>query len=99
MPLHAYRIRRETGEVLESAHRLAHGHAATIADRAAGRTGGLQQQLSRAQLNAPYQQQLAQAAFPYQQAQFNAGITGARAPGLGGTSYGQGSTTSPAPLG
>ncbi len=60
-------------------------------------TGGLQQQLSQAQLNAPYQQQLAQAAFPYQQAQFNAGITGALAPGLGGTTTGYGQTTSPAP--
>ena len=60
-------------------------------------TGGLQQQLSQAQLNAPYQQQLAQAAFPYQQAQFNAGITGALAPGLGGTTTGYGQTTAPAP--
>lgn len=60
-------------------------------------TGGLQQQLSQAQMNSPYQQQLAQAAFPYQQAQFLAGITGSLAPGLGGTTTGQGSTTSPAP--
>ena len=57
-------------------------------------TGGLQQQLQQAQLNAPYQQQLAQAAFPYQQAQFNAGITGALAPGLGGTTSGQGTSQS-----
>src|SRR5882672_3352504 len=57
-------------------------------------SGGLQQQLSQAQLNAPYQQQLAQAAFPYQQASFNAGITGALAPALGGTTTGQGQTTS-----
>jgi hypothetical protein len=57
-------------------------------------TGGLQQQLSQAQLNAPYQQQLAQAAFPYQQAQFGAGIAGALAPALGGTTTGQGNTTS-----
>lgn len=60
-------------------------------------TGGLQQQLAQAQLNAPYQQQLAQSAFPYQQAQFLAGITGALAPGLGGTTYGTGSQTSPGP--
>ncbi len=60
-------------------------------------TGGLQQQLAQAQLNAPYQQQLAQAAFPYQQAQFLAGITGSLAPGLGGTTTGQGTTTQPAP--
>ncbi len=60
-------------------------------------TGGLQQQLSQAQMNSPYQQQLAQAAFPYQQAQFLAGITGSLAPGLGGTtsgqSYGTGTST------
>src|SRR5882724_971344 len=60
-------------------------------------SGGLQQQLSQAQLNSPYQQQLAQAAFPYQQAQFLAGITGSLAPGLGGTTTGQGQTTTPAP--
>jgi hypothetical protein len=60
-------------------------------------SGGLQQQLQQAQLNSPYQQQLAQAAFPYQQAQFLAGITGALAPGLGGTTTGQGTTTAPAP--
>src|SRR5882724_7370713 len=60
-------------------------------------SGGLQQQLAQAQLNAPYQQQLAQAAFPYQQAQFLAGITGSLAPGLGGTTTGQGQTTTPAP--
>jgi hypothetical protein len=57
-------------------------------------TGGLQQQLSQAQLNAPYQQQLAQAAFPYQQSQFLTGAVGALAPGLGGTTSGQGTTTS-----
>jgi len=57
-------------------------------------TGGLQQQLSQAQLNSPYQQQLAQAAFPYQQAQFLAGITGSLAPALGGTTQGTGTTTS-----
>ena len=60
-------------------------------------TGGLQQQLSQAQLNAPYQLALAQAAFPYQQAQFNAGITGSLAPALGGTTQGYGQTTAPAP--
>lgn len=60
-------------------------------------TGGLQQQLSQAQLNAPYQQQLAQAAFPYQQSQFLTGAVGALAPGLGGTTTGQGTTTGPTP--
>ena len=57
-------------------------------------TGGLQQQLQQAQLNAPYQQQLAQAAFPYQQSQFLTGAVGALAPGLGGTTAGTGTTTS-----
>lgn len=57
-------------------------------------TGGLQQQLSQAQLNSPYQQQLAQAAFPYQQSQFLSGAVGSLAPGLGGTTTGQGNTTS-----
>jgi len=60
-------------------------------------TGGLQQQLAQAQLNAPYQQQVLQAQFPYQQANFLAGITGALAPGLGGTTYGYGTTTTPGP--
>lgn len=60
-------------------------------------TGGLQQQLQQAQMNAPYQQQLAMAAFPYQQAQFLAGITGALAPGLGGTTSGTGTTTRTSP--
>lgn len=54
-------------------------------------SGGLQQQLSQAQMNSPYQQQLAMAAFPYQQAQFLAGITGSLAPGMGGTTSGYGS--------
>lgn len=57
-------------------------------------TGGLQQQLSQAQLNAPYQQQLAQMALPYQLAQFYSGTAGALAPGLGGTTTGTGQTTS-----
>jgi hypothetical protein len=57
-------------------------------------TGGMQQQLQQQQLNSPYQQQLAQAAFPYQQAQFNAGITGALAPALGGTTTGTATTNS-----
>lgn len=60
-------------------------------------TGGLQQQLSQAQLNSPYQQQLAQAAFPYQQSQFLTSAVGALAPGLGGTTNGTGTTTGPSP--
>jgi hypothetical protein len=60
-------------------------------------TGSLQQQLSQAQLNSPYQLDLARLAYPFQTAQFNAGITGALAPGLGGTTSGQGTTTGPSP--
>ena len=60
-------------------------------------SGGLQQQLAQAQLNAPYQQQLAQAAFPYQQSNFLSNAVGSLAPGLGGTSYGTGTTTGPSP--
>lgn len=47
--------------------------------------GSLQQQLQQAQLNAPYQNQLAQLALPYQQAQYLSGITGGLAGALGGT--------------
>lgn len=56
-------------------------------------TGGLQQQYQQALLNAPYQQQLAQAAFPYQQSQFLTNSVASLAPGLGGTTYGQGNST------
>lgn len=54
--------------------------------------GGLQQQQQQQQLNSPYQLSLAQAAFPYQNAMFNAQITGALAPGMGGTTTGQSQT-------
>lgn len=47
--------------------------------------GSQQQQLNQAQLNAPYQNQLAQIAFPYQNAQYLAGVTGSLAGPLGGT--------------
>lgn len=57
-------------------------------------TGGLQQQQQQAQLNAPYQWQVAQQAYPFQTAQFLAGITGSLAPGLGGTTSGYGTGTS-----
>jgi len=60
-------------------------------------TGGLQQQLAQAQMNAPYQWQVAQAAFPYQQSQFLSGAVGALAPGLGGTTAGQSTSTPPQP--
>lgn len=63
--------------------------------------GQQQQQLEQQRLNAPYQQDLARAAFPYQQAQFLSGITGSLAPGLGGTTSGYsnmtGSKTTPGP--
>jgi hypothetical protein len=57
-------------------------------------TGGLQQQLSQAQLNAPYQQQLAQMALPYQLSQWYSGQAGALAPALGGTTSGFGTQQS-----
>jgi hypothetical protein len=60
---------------------------------ALGAAGNQQQQLAQAQLNAPYQQQLAQIAYPFQTAQYLAGITGGLAPALGGTTYGTGSGT------
>jgi hypothetical protein len=62
-------------------------------------TGGLQQQLQQAQLNAPYQQELARIQWPYQNAQFNAGITASLAPGLGGTTAGQTTYPQPSPFG
>lgn len=54
--------------------------------------GNQQQALSQAQLNSPYQQALAQIAYPYQNAQFLAGVTGGLAPAFGGTTTGQGTT-------
>ena len=71
--------------------------AALQGSSALGAAGNQQQQLSQAQLNSPYQQQLAQIAFPYQQAQYLAGITGGLAPAMGGTTSGQGSSTAPSP--
>ena len=57
--------------------------------------GGLQQQQQQAQLNAPYQNQLAQLAYPFQTAQYLAGITGGVSGALGGSQYG--TSTPPAP--
>lgn len=57
-------------------------------------TGGLQQQLQQAQLMSPYNQQLQQLAYPFQTAQYLAGITGGLAPAFGGTTSGQSQTTS-----
>lgn len=59
--------------------------------------GSQQQQLNQAQLNAPYQNELARQAFPYQNANFLAGITGGLAPTLGGTTNSNQTTTAPAP--
>lgn len=61
--------------------------------------GTQQQQQNQAQLNAPYQNQLAQLAYPFQTAQYLAGITGGLAPALGGTTFGNSNnvTTPPTP--
>lgn len=53
-----------------------------------------QQQLNQAQLNVPYQQFLEQRAFPYQQAQWLAGLTTGVGSQMGGSSYGTGTSTS-----
>jgi hypothetical protein len=59
--------------------------------------GQTQQQQSQAELNAPYQNTLARLAYPFQTAQYLAGITGGLAPAFGGTTTGQSQTTKPAP--
>jgi hypothetical protein len=59
--------------------------------------GGLEQQTSQAGLNAAYQQYQQQLAYPYQQAQFLAGIDIPAAGALGGTTQGTATTTSPGP--
>lgn len=48
-------------------------------------TGGLQQALGQQELNVPYSDFLEQRAYPFQTAQWLAGIEGAIAPGMGGT--------------
>lgn len=55
--------------------------------------GGLQQQVQQEQLNVPYQQFLAQQAYPFQSTGWMANI----AEGLGGASGGSSSTSSPGP--
>lgn len=55
--------------------------------------GTLQQQQNQANLNVPYQQFLAQQAYPFQTAQYYSGI----AEGIGGGSGGTSSSTQPAP--
>lgn len=48
-------------------------------------TGGMQQQLGQQQLQNAYEQWQRAQGYPYQQAQWLAGITGATAPNMGGT--------------
>lgn len=64
---------------------------------ALNQAGNQQQQQTQAQLNAPYQNTLAQIAYQFQTPQYLAGITGGLAPALGGTTNGQQVTTAPQP--
>jgi hypothetical protein len=61
-------------------------------------TGGLQQQLAQAQMNAPYQNTLARLQYPFQASQFLTGSIGSLAPALGGTQSGTTQYPSPSPL-
>lgn len=54
--------------------------------------GGMQQNLAQQYLNSLYQNRLAQIGYPFQTAQYLAGITGGLAPAMGGTSQGQSQT-------
>lgn len=58
--------------------------------------GGLQQQQTQAELNSPYNLTLQQFAYPFQQGQYLAGITGGLAPSLGGTFTGNAQSQSQA---
>lgn len=62
-------------------------------------SGQAQQGQTQAELNSPYQQELARLAYPFQTAQYLANITGGLAPAFGGTTVGTGETktTKPAP--
>lgn len=64
-------------------------------------TGGMQQQLGQQQLQSAYDQWQQAMNYPYQQTQWNAGITGAIAPNMGGTTassgFGQQTQSQPAP--
>jgi hypothetical protein len=64
---------------------------------ALGSAGLQQQQQTQAQLNAPYQNTLAQIAYQFQTPQYLAGIAGGLAPALGGTTTGQQQVTAPSP--
>lgn len=72
-------------------------NAALQGTSALGAAGSQQQQLAQARLNSPYYQQLAQIAYPFQTAQYLAGITGGLAGALGGTTTGYGTSTPPSP--
>ena len=62
-------------------------------------TGGLQQQLAQAQMNAPYQNTLARLAYQFQTPQYLAGIAGGLAPGMGGMNAGTTTYPQPSPWG
>lgn len=63
-------------------------NAALQANQALLGVGQQQQTLDQQQQNALYAQQQAQFAYPFQTNQYLAGITGALAPAMGGTTYG-----------
>src|SRR5882724_9171393 len=64
---------------------------------ALGQSGQIQQQQQQAELNAPYQNELARIAYQFQTPQYLAGIAGGLAPALGGTTIGNQQTTAPSP--
>lgn len=64
---------------------------------ALNQSGNFQQGYNQAVLNSPYQNELARLAYPFQTAQFLAGITGGLSGAMGGTTSGTGTTTGPAP--
>lgn len=59
--------------------------------------GTAQQQLAQQQLNVPYQQYLEQRAYPFQQAQWLAGLSTGVGGAMGGTTTGQGTRQDPPP--
>ncbi len=60
-------------------------------------SGNQQQQQTQAELNAPYQNELARIAYQFQTPQYLAGITGGLSGALGGTTTGNQVTTPPYP--
>jgi len=60
-------------------------------------SGNQQQAQQQNVLNSPYQNQLAQLAYPFQTAQYLAGITGGLSGAMGGTTTGTGTSQGPAP--